>query len=732
LRESRPWQLAPAGSPLSRGKGGRWERGKGGEDGRRKRRRLALAILAVLAACWIAAAAPAPRKPLRPDIVLITIDTFRADAPGFAGRSPSPTPLLDRLAARGRVFPDAHAHNVVTLPSHTNILTGLYPFQHGVRDNTGFRLPATVPTLATVLHGAGYATGAFVGAYPLDHEFGLNRGFDVYDDRYSRGSDPEEFTLPERRGDQVVSAALAWWNARRGKPRFLWVHLFDAHAPYVPPEPFASRFRDSPYLGEVAAADSFLAPLLGPYLEGKEPPALIVVTGDHGESLGDHGELTHGLFAYEPTLKIPLVIWGAGVQPGRDPRPARHVDIFPTVLQAAGVAAPAGSFAGRPRPGRSLLAPAAGAPAVSYFESLSANLNRGWAPLRGVLRDGHKVISLPLPELYDLPRDPKETKNRIDELRREARAALAELPRESAWPPERLPGTAASPEDEARLRSLGYAAGSAPAKSSYGPEDDPKRLVALDNEIHDVIDRYSRGRLDEAVKLARDVVRQRPSMPLGHSLLAQALLESGQTAEALDVMRKARAQGLATDSLQRQLGLTLAELGRSDEAIAVLQPLSDRGDLRSRNALALALSDAGRQREAFEALQKVLADDPANAKAYEQLGLVELRLEHWPQARDRSRKALELDAGLPLAWNDLGVALYQLGQTGDALDAWQRAVDLKPDLWDALWNLGLKAAENGRPRQARAALERFVAGAPKGRYAEDIATARGVLEKLPR
>ncbi|MEA2562012.1 MAG: hypothetical protein QOH06_3516 [Acidobacteriota bacterium] len=675
-------------------------------------KRSALAVLAVL----LLAAAPARRPP---DILLITIDTLRADALGFAGNSRVQTPVLDRLAAQGRVFTNAHAHNVVTLPSHTNILTGLYPFQHGVRENSGFRLSGDVPTLATVLRGAGYATAAFVGAYPLDSEFGLDRGFEVYDDRTTRGSNDQEFELAERRGDEVVGPALKWWH-QQGKPRFLWVHLYDPHAPYAPPEPFATRYAKEPYLGEVAAADSFLAPLLE-----SSKDALVVVTADHGESLGEHGELTHGLFAYEATLKVPLLLAGPGVQPGKDGRPARHVDIFPTVLDAAdiaGVQAPKGS-----RPGRSLLAPPGKQEPVSYFEALSTNMNRGWAPLRGVLRQGRKLIALPLPELYDLPKDPGEKQNRIDQDRPTARALIAELPEESVWPPR--PG-ALPAGDEQRLRSLGYLAGSAPARSSYGPEDDPKNLVQLDRKILRIIELYGSNRIGDAVSLAREVVKERPSMPLGRSLLAQALLESGQTGEALEVMRKARAEKVTTETLLRQLGLTLSEQGRAEEALEVLRPMAEGGDSHSRNALALALSEAGRQKEAYEVLQKVLADDPGNPQALEQLGLIELRLGHWMQARNFSRKAVDLKPGLPLAWNNLGVALYQLGQPGEALDAWQRAVDLKPDLWDALWNLGLKAAELGRTQQARAALERFVAGAPGERYAGDVRKARGMLERL--
>jgi arylsulfatase A-like enzyme/Tfp pilus assembly protein PilF len=694
-------------------------------------------LASLVSSSLLATAANAAPAPTRPDIVLVTIDTLRADALGFAGNRRVATPNLDRLAAAGRVFTDAHAHNVVTLPSHTNILTGLYPFQHGVRDNSGFALPADVSTLATVLHDAGYAAGAFVGAYPLDSRYGLGRGFEVYDDRTTTGAGEEQLVLAERRGDEVVAAALAWWRAQDAdarkspevprRPRFLWVHLYDPHASYEPPEPFASRYAKEPYLGEVAAVDAFLAPLLLPHLEGREPPCLIVVTGDHGESLGEHGEDTHGLFAYEATLHVPLVLWGRGVAAGTDARPARHVDVFPTALAAAGVAPPAG---GPPRPGRSLLQPWSDRP-DSYFEALSAALNRGWAPLRGLLRptpDGaRKFIALPLPEAYDLRRDPGEARNLVDADRRAARAAFDALPAASAWPPP--PRNAVGGEEEARMLALGYAASVAPAKTSFGPDDDPKRLVDLDRKIHQLVEAYDDGDVERAIALARELVAARP-MPLGHTLLANALLAAGRTADALAAMEKARAAGLAADSLTRQLGLTLASVGRTAEAVAVLQPLADRGDLDAMNNLALAHSEAGRQREAFATLQRVLARDADNAKAHELLGLVELRLGHWAQARDASRRAVQRRAGLARAWNNLGVASWQLGDVPGALDAWRQAVEHDPDLWDALWNLGLKAAEAKRVDLALPALRRFAAEAPADRYSEERARARALLAQL--
>jgi len=659
------------------------------------------------------------------DVVLVTVDTLRADALGFAGNARVETPVLDRLAAAGRVFDDAHAHNVVTLPSHANILTGLYPYQHGVRDNSGFALRPDVPTLASRLKKAGYATGAFVAAYPLDSKFGLSQGFDVYDDSFPRGSNPDDFVVAERRGDQVVAAARAWWDGQKGKRRFLWVHLYDPHAAYDPPEPFASRYRDNAYLGEVAATDSFLSPLLLPFLEGRETPALVVVTADHGESLGEHGELTHGLFAYEATLKVPLVVWGAGVAPGRDGQPARHVDIVPTVLSFLGLGAPEGL------PGASLLA-AAGPreAAASYFESLSTSLNRGWAPLRGLLREGRKLVDLPLPELYDLPTDPKEEKNLFAQERRAARALRDALPRESAWPP---PKGAVSPEEEARLRSLGYSSGSGPAKAAYTAADDPKNLVGIDRKLHQVVDAYSRGRYEEAATLARELTAERPDFAEAYENLALSLRQLERHGEAIEALRSALRHGVDREAVRRQLGQALAETGQAQEAVAVLEPLAAGAgtDATTLNALGIALSDAGRHGDAVAVLQRAAGQFPNDPKSFENLGIVALRMDQPEQARAQLERALALNANLPIAWNTLGVALYRLQGPAAALDAWERSVAIDPKQYDALFNIGLVAAQAGRAAQARQALTRFVATAPQARFGPDLQKARQILAQLP-
>jgi arylsulfatase A-like enzyme/Tfp pilus assembly protein PilF len=690
------------------------------------------ALILLLAAAGTAGCGPGDSGKPAPsregaDVLLVTIDTLRADAVGFGGNRRVETPVLDRLAAGGQVFPHAHAHNVVTLPSHTNILTGLYPYQHGVRDNSGFALSPKVATLATRLKWAGWTTGAVVGAYPLDGKFGLNQGFDLYDDHFPQGSNPDAFAIAERRGDQVVAAARAWWAAQAGKRRFLWVHLYDPHAAYDPPEPFATRYRDNLYLGEVAAADSFLAPLLDPFLAGREPPALVIVTSDHGESLGEHGEMTHGLFAYEATLKVPLVVWGAGIPPGRDGRPARHVDIVPTVLAFLRLPFPA------ELPGRSLLAPppaGKGTATGSYFESLSTALNRGWAPLRGTLRAGKKLIDLPLPELYDLAADPREERNRFAAERRTAHELRAALPRESAWPP---PREAVSAEDAARLRSLGYSAGSAPAKSAYSAADDPKTLVGVDHQIHQVIDAYSRHRYEEAAALARRVIAERPDLAEAYEDLALALQQLERPGEAIAALESAVAHGAGRESVRRQLGLALAESGRAGEAVAVLQPLaaSPAADAATLDALGIALSDAGRHGEAVAVLQRAATAFPNDPKGFESLGIVALRMDQPEAARTQLQRALALNPALPIAWNTLGVARYRLEGPAAALDAWERSVALDPRQYDALFNLGLVAAEAGRTAEARQALGRFVATAPPTRFGADREKARRLLAQLP-
>ncbi|HEX6083353.1 MAG TPA: sulfatase-like hydrolase/transferase [Thermoanaerobaculia bacterium] len=671
-----------------------------------------LCLVVLLCACTKPENATAPAAEAG-DIVLVTIDTWRADAAGFAGNAKVKTPFLDQLAARGIVFANAHAHNVVTLPSHANILTGLNPYQHGVRENAGYVLDDGIETVAERLRGAGYATGAFVGAFPLDARFNLDQGFEVYDDNYGKGRASSDFVLQERGAGAVLEAAAAWWRSVAGRKRFLWVHLYDPHAPYAPPEPFASEYRGRSYLGEVAAVDDALARHLGPLLDGQ---TTVIVTADHGEALGDHGELTHGLFAYEATLKVPLIVVAPGVAARRESAYARHIDIAPTILERAGVEAEL--------PGQSLLHPLVSAD--TYFEALSASLNRGWAPLTGMIRGDLKFIDLPLAELYDLKSDPAEARNVYAERRRESTAARAALRQVQVAPDK---GRSVSAEEAARLRSLGYVIGA--AASSITAADDPKSLVHIDAKIHRVIELHQRGKAGEAITLAREVVREQPRMASGQELLAFVLRESERVPEAIDVLQALVQSGQAPASAKSQLAKLLTETGRAPEALQILTPLaSGSTDPDVINAYGIALSEAGRLADAAAQFRRVLALDPNNAPAWQNLGIAALRGNDVRAAEEHLTRALQLNPDLPLALNTLGVVYVRKGDPVLAQDAWRRSFAADRRQYDALFNLGLLAAQRGDREAARQAFAEFVRIAPRARYSRELATARRGLESL--
>lgn len=688
----------------------------------------AIASIALLAAGLIGCRRASPPPPklaeLRgADVILVTIDTLRADSPHYAGNARVSTPNLDRLAAEGIVFTEAHAHNVVTLPSHANILTGLYPYQHGVRDNEGFRLADSFPTLATLLKAKGYATGAFIGGFPLDSRFGLARGFDVYDERYPEGLESDQFVLPERRASDVLAAAQSWYAAAAGRPRFLWIHLYDCHAPYRPPPPFDTEYVADPYLGEVAGVDRALAPLVEE-IESKTGPTFLVVTSDHGEALGDHGEKTHGLFAYEATLHVPLVLWsGARLPHAVDASMARHVDILPTVLEAVGLPIP------RNLPGISLLSRRDRAGVDCYFEALSTSLERGWAPLFGVMKDGYKFIDLPLPELYELRSDREERRNLVPQKTDVVRALRPLLPSSKeigtpSW-------SSASSETAAKLRSLGYLGGRAPQKEHYTVEDDPKRLVELDGKLHDLVDLYSAGKLAEAERLARDAVLERPSMPTGYEYLSFLQVQKGDVASAVRTLEDARRRNLLDERLASRLALLYSERGASREALALFETSSASENPDVWNALGIVHARAKQLPEAMAAFDSALRLRPNDPVTLQNVGITYLNFGRAGPARDALEKALAANDRLPRAWNARGVLLEQGGRSAEAIASWRRAVELEPGLLDAWMNIAVVAAKRGDVGEQRDALSQFVARASGNLYASDVARARRLLAALP-
>jgi arylsulfatase A-like enzyme/tetratricopeptide (TPR) repeat protein len=687
---------------------------------------IVLALAAAVGGAWWATreagftiAATADRN-----VLLITIDTLRTDViSAYGGRAS--TPRLDALAARGARFTFAHAHAVVTLPSHTSLLTGTYPYEHGVRDNNGYRVRPGTATLATRLKGLGFATGAFVGGFPLDQRFGLNAGFDAYDDRIGEMGSTVDFALPERRADAVVSSALAWTGAQPNK-WFAWVHVFDPHAPYQPPDEFARRYPTDPYAGEVAWTDYALGPLFD-RLATLPRTTLVIVTADHGESLGDHGELTHGIFAYEPTLRVPLIVAELGlsasaVKGATIDTAVRHIDVVPTVLEAVG-ASPVPAL-----PGASLvdlIRRSGGEDRPSYFEAMTANLSRGWAPLRGVIVGRDKYIDLPMQELYGLDTDAREERNRATADSARTEILLNALRGYNVAPPS-LPGEETSAVRD-RLRALGYVGGSpAQPRDRYGEPDDPKRLVELDALLHRAGDLYQQGKFEEATQAFQQVIARRPDTADAYRYLAFVYWQGGRPADAIRTLETALKNGITHRDVRVKLGVYLSETGNAERAIHLLEGLAG-DDIEALNALGIAYGTANRSADAIRTFKHVLEVDPTNGLGWQNIGTVQLKDGDRAAAEASLRRALTIDDTLPGAWTTLGVVLSQTGRPPEAIEAWKRAVTLSPTECDALYNLTVTLVDLGRRDEARAYGDRYIATAPPGFYAREIARVRSLL-----
>ncbi len=661
------------------------------------------------------------------NVLLVTIDTLRADALGsYGGRAA--TPNLDALAARGARFTFAHSHAVLTLPSHASILTGRYPYEHGIRDNGGFRVRDSEATLATRLKPRGFSTGAFISAFPLDQRYGLQAGFDQYDDRVSEVGKTTEVAVPERRADATVTAALEWIGRQSGK-WFSWVHVFDPHAPYSAPDEWKSRYPSDAYAGEVAWTDAALGPLLQA-LETQPRPTLVIVTADHGESLGEHGEMTHGVFAYEATLRVPLIV--AEVTPNRKPArgirvdaPARHVDIVPTILDAVGAdaEAPSSELAGV-----SLIKTITSGDTSDrplYFESMMPTLTRGWAPLRGVIVAGEKFIDLPIQELYDLRADAPELQNAAA-LRADRIAVLQNLLRGfNVAPPGRPMEEAASARE--RLRALGYTSGSpVPVRDKYTEADDPKRLIDLDRLLHTANERFLEGNVNDAMAICQQVIERRPDMADAYRQLAFLLWHTGRQSAAIGVLSSALARGVTQRALQVKLGTYLAEAGAAGKAIALLETLPS-DDTEVLNALGIAYASSNRRADAERMFRRAMDLDPTNGLAHQNLGTLHLLANDLASAEQTLRAAIAIDPSLAEAHTTLGVVLAQSNRRPEAVDAWKRAIELEPTEFKALYNVTVELLKQGRTDEARHYGQRFIATAPPPLYAADIARVRQLL-----
>jgi arylsulfatase A-like enzyme/Tfp pilus assembly protein PilF len=671
-------------------------------------------------------------------VLLVTIDTFRADRVGIGV-----APAIDRLAAAGIRFTSARSAVPLTLPSHTTIHTGLLPPVHGVRENGANALDASHPTLARLLKGAGYETAAFVGAFVLDHRFGLAQGFDTYDDQITRDPDAADRLEAERPASAVIDRALAWLDhfaiSNQQSAFFVWIHLYDPHAPYTPPKEFSSG--RSPYDGEIAYADAQLARVLQALrTRGLMDRTMVVVAGDHGEGLGDHGERTHGMLLYDSTLRVPLVIAAPGrVAETRD-EPVSLADLAPTLLRAAGVVPPEGmkgrDLLGATVPGATMPG-AAGASVPDLYSETEYPRVAGWSPLQA-LTDGRwmTIRAGAALEVYDLRADPRQEHDLSASQPGvgSAMSARADAIHASAGA---AGSRAISPEAQDRLRSLGYVASSAsPTAAAAGPN--PATRIAAWNEFEDALAALNAHR--DALPALKRLAAANPDAPVFQTTYARGLKDAGQVDAALAAYRAAAKRWPADATLLHDLAVTARaaagtargasaqalrdEAARADQAALVVEPNS----AAAHNGLGLQAIESGQAAEAAREFERATAIDSNNASYWANLGNARRAGGDRAGAEQAYRRALDSDARAADAANGLGVLLVEANRPAEAAPWFERAIAAAPDFVEARLNLGIALQQSGQP--ARAAENYRAVIAAGGNHPREKDAARKLLASL--
>ena len=658
-----------------------------------RRRVLAVAVVLAAVVAWVLVARPRPLRALFPPraprhLLLISIDTLRADHLGAYGYAAAQTPRLDALAAGGLRFTRAATVVPLTLPAHSSLLTGTFPAWHGVRDNGGFYLGDDQVTLAETLKEKGYRTGGFVGSFVLDRRWGISQGFDRYFDEFDlqKFDQAASMDVIQRPGSEVVDQALKWLGEDRDRSFFAWVHLYDPHAPYDAPEPFRSRFprnATGAYDAEIASADAQVGRLLDALdLDGRLAETLVVVVGDHGEMLGEHGEQTHGFFIYDAAVHIPLIISGPGVPAKAIPDQVRILDVMPTALSLLGLPIP------KPVQGVSLmpLARDQRLDLIAHSESWYPRYHYGWSELQSVQDGRFKYIRAPRPELYDLGEDPGERRDRApdDEPRTAAMdRALADLLARTTSASAAKGPQAIDSETEERLAALGYVGASvSPRHLEDRPRGDPKDKIALYNLLKQAGTSSVEGRPEEAIAKVQEALRADPEIIEGYTLLGNFYKKAKRDDDAIAAYRQALAR--------------------------------DREHQGALFSLALAYKDRGRLEEARLGFERARALDPRNGKVLFQLVDIEMRKGDYAKAEEIAKDALARKVDEPRFQLKTGEIYIEARRYEDAEKALLRAAALKPDLDTVHFNLGLVYEEKGDPARAIASYEAEVAREREG------------------
>ena len=667
----------------------------------------ALIFMVLTFAGSLAATGPAGAK-AKPNVILITIDTVRADHLGCYGAKDVQTPTLDALANDGTVFERAVSQVPLTWPSHAVILTGLYPFQNGVQDFTGQPLDVRFRSVAQAFKQHGYATGAVVSAFVLDRSWGLARGFEFYDDAFA----PEAFAnrdlgLVDRRAAESVDRALAWLKKNPKKPFFFWLHLYDPHSPYDPPEPYRSEYQGHLYDGEIAYADHELGRLIAWLKQNRiYDSSMILFASDHGESLGEHGEHEHGFFIYNATVHVPLIVKppaGSGVRLGRVSRPVETAAVAATLLEAAGIRDTMGGQLSEP----GLLGSKAAIDDAAYSETFYPFSSFGWSPLHALETSRYHYIEAPQPELYDLAADPEEKNNlaaqqtaTVAVLKDKLQKLLANRP----YAPGAGNNSGLSTDALNKLRALGYVAYRSPvspdALASGLP--DPKSKLWEFNSILEAEDALRAGETEKGKALLLNVRGKDPEMYIVPFVLGEAALKQSKWDEAADELRKCLALNPHFDQAMLGLARALIFQGKLDEAKQWARSAAESNPENYRAWFELGFIDSHTDKQAALAdYEKAVSIQGNFAPLRRDLGMLYYAQQDYGQAAKNLAKAAELGIHDAPLYNFLGTSYIHTNQPGKAIRSYQEALRLDPKLADAHVNLGYAYEKVGQAGSAR-------------------------------
>jgi arylsulfatase A-like enzyme/Tfp pilus assembly protein PilF len=642
-----------------------------------------------LSAAWAAAV---PKR--QPNVILITIDTVRADHLGCYGYKEIRTPTIDGLARDGIVFERAISQVPLTWPSHAAILTGTYPFQNGVQDFTGQPLAPQFRSITQAFKQHGYATGAVVSAFVLDRSWGLARGFDYYDDAFGpQALATRDLGLVNRRAGESTTRAITWLKTKAPKPFFLWLHLYDPHSPYDPPQPFRGQYQNHPYDGEIAYADSELGRLIA-WLKTNQlyQKTAIALLSDHGESLGEHGEQEHGYFLYNSTVHIPMIVKppaGQGIRPGRISTTVETTSLAPTLLGLAGVK----DEIETQFQSRTLLDPALKQQDAAYSETFYPFSSFGWSPLHSLETGHYHYIDAPQPELYDLAADPGE-KNNLAADQGATTAVLKDklqvLLRQNPFKPPADANVQLNADSLERLRALGYVAYRSPvsAEALATGLPDPKSKLSEFNAILEAADAFRANNFSAGRALLSEVEKKDPGMYVAAFMLAEAWARQEKWDEATAAFQRCLKANPDFDQAMTGLAHALFKQGDSEGATAWVEKAIAHNPQNYRAWYELgALQSKMNSPSAESAYEKSVSIQPNFALGWRELGVLQARQQKYDVAAKSLSTAIELGVNDPKVFNFLGIAYSHTNRQAKAIETYREAIKMDPQLAEAHLNL---------------------------------------------